>query len=133
MRIARRIMISLLLTGCLFALAGPAYPQGTDLGTIRGTVTDPKGDAVPNAAVQVTDLATNISRDLTTNGDGNFEAAGLKSGNYRVTVTASGFKTTSISARLSGTEAVRADARLEVGDDSALVTVTTEAGLVQKE
>ena len=133
MRIGRRIIISLYLTGCLFALAGPAYSQGTDLGTIRGTVTDPKGDAVPNAAVQVTDLATNISRDLTTNGDGNYEAVGLKSGNYRVTVTASGFKTSSINAGLSGNEAVRADARLEVGETSAVVTVTAEAGLIQTE
>lgn len=133
MRMVRRIITSVLLTGCLLALAGTAYSQGTNLGTIRGTVIDQKGEAVPNAAVQVTDLATNISRDLTTNGEGDYEAAGLKSGNYRVTVTAPGFKTTSINAVLSGSDVVRADARLEVGDASAVVTVTTEAGLIQTE
>ncbi|HEV2826855.1 MAG TPA: carboxypeptidase-like regulatory domain-containing protein [Pyrinomonadaceae bacterium] len=133
MRIAPRIIMSLLVTACFLSLASSTYSQGTDLGTIRGTVVDQKGEAVPNAAVQVTDLATNISRDFTTNGEGNYEAAGLKSGNYRVTVTAPGFKTTSINAVLSGSDPVRADARLEVGDASAVVTVTTEAGLIQTE
>ena len=134
MRIVRTIIItSLFVTGCLFCLASRTYSQGTHLGTIRGTVVDQKGEAVPNASVQVTDLATNISQSLATNGEGDYEAPGLKSGNYRVTVTAPGFKTTAINAVLSGSDVVRADARLEVGDASAIVTVTAEAGLIQTE
>jgi hypothetical protein len=134
MRIVRTIIItSLFVTGCLFCLASRTYSQGTHLGTIRGTVVDQKGEAVPNASVQVTDLATNISQSLATNGEGDYEAPGLKSGNYRVTVTAPGFKTTAINAVLSGSDVVRADAKLEVGDTSAVVNVTAEAGLIQTE
>jgi len=133
MRIVRTIMTSLLLSCCIFCFAGSGYSQGTHLGTIRGTVVDQKGEAVPNASVQVTDLATNISQSLATNGEGDYEAPGLKSGNYRVTVTAPGFKTTAINAALSGSDVVRADAKLEVGDASAVVNVTAEAGLIQTE
>src|SRR6266545_7177182 len=133
MRIARTTITSFLVAGCLFCLCATGYSQGTNLGTIRGTVTDQKGASVPSASVNVTDLATNISQDLTTNSAGDYEAAGLKSGNYRVTVTAPGFKTTAINAVLSGSDVVRADAKLEVGDASAIVNVTAEAGLIQTE
>jgi len=133
MRIARTIITSFLVVGSLFCFSGPAYPQGTNLGSIRGAVTDPKGAAVPNASVKITDLATNISRDLTSNSQGDYELAGLKSGKYRVAITAPGFKTTSIDAVLSGSDVVRADAALEVGDANAVVSVTGEAGLIQTE
>jgi hypothetical protein len=133
MRNVRTIITGLIVTGCLIGLVGTGYSQGTNLGTIRGTVTDQKGASVPGASVKVSDLATDISRDLTTNSEGDYEAAGLKSGNYRVTVTAPGFSTTSLNAALTGSDVVRVDARLEVGDASATVSVTTEAGLIQTE
>ncbi|MFL6208646.1 MAG: carboxypeptidase regulatory-like domain-containing protein [Pyrinomonadaceae bacterium] len=123
----------MLVTFCLFCLVSIGYSQGTNLGTIRGVVTDQNGAAIPNATVKVTDVATDISQELTTNGEGNYEAAGLKYGTYRVTVTAPGFKTVVINAGLSGSDVVRADANLEVGEASTTVTVTAEAGLIQTE
>ena len=42
--------------------AQPLLAQGTDLGTIRGTVTDPSGAVIPNASVTIVDLATNRLR-----------------------------------------------------------------------
>src|SRR5215831_11393257 len=88
MRIARTVMTGVVFATGLFLLSITGYSQGTNLGTIRGTVTDPNGATIPNAAVQVTDQATGISRDLTTDGQGNYEAAALKPGTYKVTVTA---------------------------------------------
>src|ERR1044071_3826346 len=87
----------ILLAFCLLCAAGSAWAQGTSLGTIRGTVTDKNGAVVAGAKVQVTDLETNLARDVTTNHDGNYEVTGLKFGNYKVTVTASGFRSTAIS------------------------------------
>ena len=58
--------------------------QGTDLGTIRGTVKDATGAVIANATVTVTDLDTNTSRQTSTNGAGDFEIFGLKSGSYKV-------------------------------------------------
>jgi hypothetical protein len=104
MRIVRTITSSALALAVIICVSGTIYSQGTHLGTIRGSVSDEKGAAIPNASVQVTDLATNLSQNLTTNGEGDYEAPNLKSGNYKVTVTAPGFKTTVINAVLTGSD-----------------------------
>lgn len=130
-----RLVAGLLLTVCLL-LAGtlPVFAQGTNLGTIRGTVRDPNEAVVPGATVKVVDLATNIARDLTTNDDGNYEAPNLKPGEYQVTITGPGFKTSVLNVLLNGSETVRADARFELGDASATVEVSAaESGVIQTE
>jgi hypothetical protein len=130
----RTIIASLLVTFCLFCLASAGYSQGTNLGTIRGTVTDPNGAVVQGAAVQVTDQETGLSRDFTTDSQGNYEAAALKPGNYRVTVTASGFSTTAVDGVVTGGNVLRADVKVEVGGASGSVTVSgAEAGVIEKE
>src|SRR5215208_8004169 len=105
----------LLLLACLLCATSSAFAQGTSLGTIRGRVTDQAGAAVQNASVQITDVETNISRDLTTDEEGMYEAAALKTGTYRVTVTVAGFTTKVINVVLTSSDPVRADAALEVG------------------
>ncbi len=54
----------------LFCAAGVVFGQGTDLGTIRGTVTDSTGAVIPGATVTVTDTLTNTSRETKTNSQG---------------------------------------------------------------
>ncbi|HEU0176411.1 MAG TPA: carboxypeptidase regulatory-like domain-containing protein [Blastocatellia bacterium] len=113
---------------------GLALAQGTNLGTIRGTVTDPNGSVIANAKVQVTDLETNLSRDFTTDKEGNYEAAGLKSGNYRVSVSSTGFKTSVAEVVLRGGDTARADIKITVGAASETVTITgAEGQLIEKE
>jgi Carboxypeptidase regulatory-like domain/TonB dependent receptor len=134
MNIVRTVMMGILVTGFLLCCIGNAQAQGTNLGTIRGTVTDANGAVIPNAAVQITDKATRLTRDLTTNGEGNYEAAALKPGAYEVAVTATGFKKTVVEAVLSGSETVRADLKAEVGTQSETVIVSgADAGLIQRE
>ena len=41
------------------------FAQGTDLGTIQGTVKDASGAVIANAKVTVIDLDTNTSRETT--------------------------------------------------------------------
>jgi len=78
MRIGRITIASVMLVGILVCFSTTGYAQGSNLGTIRGTVTDSNGAVLPNAAVQVTDQATGLSRSLTTNGEGDYEAVALK-------------------------------------------------------
>jgi hypothetical protein len=108
------------------ALAPPAWAQSF-LGSIRGTVTDSSGGAVPKAAVLVTDEGTGVPRTLETDAEGRYEAANLQPGNYRVEVLTSSFKKferTGVLVRASGTSLV--DVMLEVGSMSETVTVTAE-------
>jgi hypothetical protein len=117
---------------CLAALfTGNLFAQGTDLGTIRGTVTDATGAVVPNAKVVITDLATNGSRQQTTNTVGSFEAFGLNPGNYKVTVSSPGFSTQEITGVVvRGSDTVTANAVLGISHAAESVVVTAEAPVI---
>ena len=56
-------------------------------GTIVGTVTDASGGAIPEATVEITNTATNVSAAVTTNMSGNFRVPYLLSGPYTVKVS----------------------------------------------
>src|SRR5438270_11772655 len=61
-------------------------------GSVTGTVTDPSGAIVPGAQVTVTNEATGLKRQTTTDAAGNYRVLDLPQGNYTIEVTASGFK-----------------------------------------
>ncbi|HEY6121470.1 MAG TPA: TonB-dependent receptor, partial [Pyrinomonadaceae bacterium] len=85
---------------CLLALlcitvAVRAQTQIT-AGTIQGAVVDANGGALPGASVEIRNLDTNTSRDLTTDEGGRFVALQLPPGRYNVIVTKSGFATLTV-------------------------------------
>src|SRR5437764_1456465 len=76
----------------LFALflsyAAAQYTSG-----VEGTATDESGSALANAQVVVTNQATQVTREITSNGAGYFLASDLAPGVYQVQVQMTGFKT----------------------------------------
>ncbi len=84
-----RVAVVLLLTAILFSLS--AFGQNAN-GNIAGTVIDASGAVVPQAAVVLTDEATNVKRDTVSNNSGFFNFAAVQPGSYTVTVTAKGFR-----------------------------------------
>ncbi|MBZ5624458.1 MAG: TonB-dependent receptor [Acidobacteriia bacterium] len=108
------------------------FAQGTDLGVIRGVVTDASNAVVPNARISLTDVATNTPRPLTADASGEYEIQNVKPGAYKLTVTATGFNTLEITGItvLAG-NTIRADARLEVAKSAESVVVQAEASAVQ--
>src|SRR5437867_373014 len=78
----------------ILACSSSLFGQGTTFGTIRGTVTDATGAIVPGAKVVITDLTTNLTTELITNGQGDYEAPELKFGRYKVLVSHPGFNNT---------------------------------------
>ena len=118
----------------LFCTTGVVFGQGTDLGTIRGTVTDSTGAVIPGATVTVTDTLTNTSRETKTNSQGNYEMLGLKSGTYKVAITAAGMSKTGITdVVLNGSDTVSADAVLKVSAAQETVVVSMEAPAINTE
>src|SRR5947209_2062059 len=124
---------AVLTSAVLLATISPViHAQGSDLGQIRGTVTDASEAGVPNAKITITDVATGSARDLIANGSGEFELGQLKPGAYRITFSAKGFNNLVLNGvQVVSGAAVRADARLDVAKSSESVTVTTEAAAVQ--
>src|SRR6266404_4369298 len=83
----KRLVIAILV---VLSLAVAVDAQ-TFRGAINGTVTDPSGSVVPNAAVKATESATGIDHNTTTTSDGVFAFQDIPLGFYKVTVTATGF------------------------------------------
>ncbi len=81
--------LAVLLAAFFVMFATPALAQEA---TILGTVTDPTGAAVPNAAIVITNTETGVARNTTTNGDGQYVAPDLVIGRYSLRVTASWFQ-----------------------------------------
>jgi hypothetical protein len=100
--------------------------------TIVGTVTDPTGAAVPNAAIVITNNDTGVTRNLPTNGDGQYVAPDLSIGHYTVHASASGFKAAETKGiTLDVGDRTRVDFKLEVGSAQEQVTVEANAVAVQ--
>lgn len=107
------------------------FGQGTDLGVVRGTVSDASGAVVPGAAIEITDVQTGIFAKAITDPEGNYELSGLRSGTYKVAVTANGFGATEIrNVVLRSGAIVRADAVLKVKSTSDTVVVSSEAPII---
>src|SRR3954453_20056517 len=91
-------VISILNMKCLLVFlaallaAALSLPAQTERGNITGVVTDTSGAAIPNQPVKITNSATNTAVDVTTTGTGEYNAANLAPGDYRVEISATGFK-----------------------------------------
>ncbi|HZP17954.1 MAG TPA: carboxypeptidase-like regulatory domain-containing protein, partial [Terriglobales bacterium] len=111
-----------------------AYGQGTDLGTIRGTVTDPSGAVVANAAVTILDTSTGATRQTTTSTHGEYQMFGLPSGTYKITIAAPGMSTANITGvEVRGSDVVSANAVLKVSTTTEQVVVSAEAPIIDSE
>src|SRR5688572_29977870 len=88
MRSKLSAMLFALFFGLLLAPA--AFAQAT--GGLSGTVTDANGAVVQGANIAVKDMATNLTRNTTTNDDGRWTLALLPVGTYDVSYEKEGFK-----------------------------------------
>src|SRR5882724_7950661 len=133
MSLQKQFQCFALLALCL-GCAQLLFAQGTDLGTIRGLVTDSSGAVIPNAKVTILDLGTNTTRETATNARGEYQVFGLRSGNYKVSVSAAGLTTQDITGVvLSGSDVVSANATLRVAGTQQAVVVTAEAPTINTE
>ena len=113
---------------CLAAM--PGWSQESR-GTVLGRVTDSSGLVVPDATVQISNIATGVTVKGSANGEGNFFFSFLIPGTYQIIAEKTGFKR----FQRDGIE-VHVNDRLEVniplqlGVVSDTVTVTEEAPLL---
>ncbi|MEP6893748.1 MAG: TonB-dependent receptor, partial [Gaiellaceae bacterium] len=102
-------------------------------GTLQGRVLDTSGAAVPGATIDVLNLATGVVTPTTTNEQGSYRVPFLNPGNYRVTVSLSGFgKFISDKIELHVADVLTVDATLKVGALTDEVTVTATAATVDR-
>ena len=81
--------LSLLLLAALLSI--PFFIAHAAGGRIQGKVTDPKGGAIPGAAVTVTNQITKQDFTAVTDAQGQYKVEGLPAGSYTVRVAMKGF------------------------------------------
>ncbi len=95
---------------------------------IVGTVTDPQGLVVPGVKVTVTNLATNVATETTTDKGGFYQALNLPIGTYKVAAVHEGFRPIEqTTAPLEINQSLRVDLKLEVGSIKEVMVVEGQA------
>jgi hypothetical protein len=115
----------------LTLLAAFAAAQSTS--QLNGSISDPSGAKVANAKITLTDPATGLQRNTTSNEAGLYQFLDLPPGDYRLEATASGFapflvSKVTLQVKLPATVPIR----LQVAGATASVTVEGEAPLINR-
>ena len=131
--IRRLALLSVIFAGVVCQVSS-AFGQGTDLGTVRGTVTDTGGAIIADASVVITDDLTKATRETRTNSQGNYEIVGLNAGTYTVTISAPGMSKSEITnIVLNGSDSVSADAVLKISSAQESVVVSMASAAIDTE
>lgn len=103
----------------------------TNFVTLRGVVTDPQHLVIPHANVKLTFVPTGVSRELTANSLGAYEAGGLLPGAYLIEAQSDGFAAVQRSVQLEVGQETTVDLALPVGSKTETVTARASAELLK--
>lgn len=116
----------------LFLTLGIVARAQIATGQFNGHVFDQSGAVVPGATVTLEDMQTSLTRTATANGEGLYEFPLVPPGNYKLTVTQTGFQVAvSPELKLDVNQVSTQDFHLQVGATSQTVSVTASAALLQ--
>lgn len=110
----------------LLACSGPAFAQGEQTGTIRGTVKDQQGLPLPGATVTATSPALQGDRTVVTDSSGTFLFRAVPPGTYGLKTDLSGMTTVQKTADVPLGGIAQIDITMSISQVQESVTVTGE-------
>jgi hypothetical protein len=126
-----RSLPAVLILLCCVASLGLAQNAGS--GDIRGTVTDASGAVIPGAKVALVETDTGVTKEVTTNDAGLYDAVSVRTGTYRLTFSKEGFGQFVRDGVSVAVGITMVDAQLSVGAAVQQVEVTGQATLLATE
>ena len=124
----KNVLRRAVIGGAFFFYCLAAWAQFS--GNIQGDVRDASGAAVVGAAITLNNTATNVSRATKTDTSGNYRFVSLAPGDYKISVTASGFAPAAVTVTLLTSQTADVPVKLSVGSVTESVNVTTEAPIL---
>ena len=118
-----------LLALALAALSAPA--QSGSAGTVRGTVTDPSGAVIPNAAIHLVNDVSGFERNTTTDTTGQFIVTNVPFNPYRLDVSAKGFAQMSQTVEIRSSVGINLNLVMQIQGASQTVTVESGGDLIE--
>src|ERR1700730_10097520 len=101
-------------------------------GTISGTVTDSSGRVINNVQITITNVATGVTRDVTTNDEGFYSAPNLLPGTYEAKFAMKGFRSDERKGiELTVGASIGLDQVLKVGAVDETIVVESEVPAIQ--
>ena len=124
----RNLIARIAFAFCLMCAFAISITAQTVTGSLVGHVEDINGAVIPGARVVATEINRGVTREITTNEEGNYSISSLEPGIYRVEIEQANFKKfvrENVEVAINTT--VRVDAKLEAGRISEVVEVTAES------
>jgi hypothetical protein len=123
---------ALVLTAACCLLASQLLlAQSSTTGEISGTVSDPSGAVVSNVPVTLKNIDKGYTQSATTNSQGAYRFSLLAPGNYAISATAPGFKTTTVTQPVAVGAVAIANITMELGTTGVTVEVSGDSPLLQ--
>jgi hypothetical protein len=127
----RSIRLAVLLASACWVLPASAHAQAL-YGSVTGVVTDDSGGSIPGVVVTLTNEGTGLALDTVSDDQGLFTVRNALPGTYTLNASLQGFKTfTQTGIPVTAGSIIRVNPRLEIGDLTESITVTTEAALLK--
>ena len=114
-------------------LAVHVRSQTTTSGALSGVVIDQTNAAVPDAAVEIKDIAQGTTRSAKSNGEGIYQFSFLRPGRYGLKVSHPGFQEERRLVTIQAGPSATVNVSLQVANASSELTVTGEAPIIQAE
>ncbi len=132
MKMLLPVVLACLVVSC--SNLGLAQSTSGSSGTVRGSVLDPSGAALPNAVVEILNPVSHYTESVHTDNQGRFEFDNLPFNNYHLHAMAPGFRNGSRDIDVRSSVPFDLQMKLEVGSSTTTMTVTADAGdLVETE
>src|SRR5215470_15374212 len=129
--LAARQRFALVAILVILCISTPSIWAQVEQGRFVGKITDPSGAAIPAAEVVARNVDTNILYKAVSNGTGDYVITSVPSGNYVLTVNASGFQQAATQQiELQVGQIARQDVPLSIGTSTTVVNVNTAAPLL---
>ena len=122
---------SILISVLIFQTAAlTSNAQALSAGTVTGSVVDPNGAVVPNAAVTIANSITGYKRTAMTDAEGNFRFNDVPPNNYQLTVSATGFSAATQSLTVRTAVPITLKIPLDVTAATETVVISSAASQV---
>jgi hypothetical protein len=133
MRLNKYSWFAAIFAALLLLLPTLLSAQSIVTGAVSGTITDPSGAVIVGATVNLKNSATSEVLTTTSTSGGIFQFTLLKPGSYTVTVTQTGFKSSTQPVEVLLGQTASANVKLELGSGAVTVEVTGEGAMLQTE
>ena len=124
----QRAFFAVFSISIFFGISSILAQSAGSSGTIYGSVTDPTGAVIRGATVSIENAVSGYSRQSKTDGTGHYQFPNLPLNPYHLTISATGFSSTSQDADVRSTVPISVTTTLQLGTASTVVNVTTSAG-----